>query len=211
VGYYADIDRVIAKYPHDPRRVEQLMGEVGFAKGGDGLFTSPATGRFTPELQGTAEGQEGQETTIVANLMRQNGIDVSLALLSAAQRDASDELKATYPGLSSNNATLDRDPGLNKFHSLTLATPANRWSGSNKMGWSNAAFDRLRDAWGAALDASQRDRIMVQIAKLIGDEAPVVPLYFNYGIVVHANALAGPRVRAPGGTAHANVHEWQWR
>jgi len=39
----------------------------------------------------------------------------------------------------------------------------------------------------------------------------VVPLYFNYGIVVHANALAGPRVRAPGGTAHANVHEWQWR
>jgi len=117
----------------------------------------------------------------------------------------------TRPGFSSNNATLSRDPGLNKFHTLSLATPANRWSGSNEMGWSNAEFDRVRDAWGAAQDATERDRILIQIAKLISEEAPIVPLYFNYAIVTHAATLAGPHVRAPGGTPHVNVHEWQWR
>lgn len=210
VSYNADVDRVITKYPYDPRRAELLMTEVGYVKGGDGFFSSPSLGRFSPKVSGTAEGQEGQETTILVDLMRQSGIDAQLSLIPAAQRDASDELKATYPAMSINNATLSDDPGLNKFYSPIVAAPANRWSGSNKSGYSNPEYDRLYDAWLAAVDPRERERIVVQTTKFISEELPMLPLYFNYLVVAYPQTLVGPLPKAPASTPHHNVHEWRW-
>src|SRR5207253_1145423 len=51
VLYYPEIDRVITKYPYDPRRTEQLMQEAGFAHGVDGIFASASGERFKPDLQ----------------------------------------------------------------------------------------------------------------------------------------------------------------
>ena len=88
VGYQAEVDRVITKYPYDTRRVEQIMADVGYARGGDGFFNSAALGRFSPRVTGKAEGQEGQEATILVDLMRQSGIDAQLTLIpgGAARR-----------------------------------------------------------------------------------------------------------------------------
>jgi peptide/nickel transport system substrate-binding protein len=211
VAYQAEVERVITRYPYDPRRVEQVMAEVGYTKGADGFFTSSTAGRFSPKVSGTAEGQEGQETTIVVDLMRQSGIDAGLSLIPAAQRDASDELKATYPAMSMNNATLSDDPGLNKFYSPIIASPANRWSGSNKSGYSNPEYDRLYDAWLGAVDPRERERIVVQATKFISEEVPMLPMYFNYLVVAHAQALEGPLPKAPASTPHHNVHAWRWK
>jgi hypothetical protein len=49
------------------------------------------------------------------------------------------------------------------------------------------------------------------VSRLLSEEAPIVPLYFNYASVAYATPLAGPEVRAPGGMPHANIYEWQWR
>src|SRR4030095_16289747 len=35
---FAEVDRVATKYPYDVRRAEQLMTEVGYARGGDGIW-----------------------------------------------------------------------------------------------------------------------------------------------------------------------------
>jgi ABC-type transport system substrate-binding protein len=142
--------------------------------------------------------------------MRQTGIEAGLALVPAAQRDASDELKATYPAMSINNATLSDDPGLNKFYSPSIAAPANRWSGSNKSGYSHPEYDRLYDAWLAAVDPREREQIVIQATKFMSEEIPMLPLYFNYLVVAHVQRLGGPLPKAPASTPHHNVHEWRW-
>ena len=38
VDFYGEVDRVISKYPLDPRRTQQLLEEAGFTKGADGFF-----------------------------------------------------------------------------------------------------------------------------------------------------------------------------
>jgi peptide/nickel transport system substrate-binding protein len=211
VGYYDAVDRAITKYPFDPRRTEQTLTEAGMVRGSDGLFVGPGDARFSPEVRGLAEGQEAQETTILADFMRRAGIDANLNLVPASQRASSDEFKATFPGMTTNYNTLNRDYGMAKNMTARLATPENRWSGSNKIGWSNPEYDRLYDTWNTTLDRAERNDRFVQMLQLVSEELPAFPLYFNFEVVAHVASLQGPPLAAPEGARYGNIHEWQWR
>jgi peptide/nickel transport system substrate-binding protein len=211
VSFYGDIDRAITKYPFDPRRTDQLMAEAGFPKADDGYYTSQAEGKFGLQVRGIAEGQEGQETTIIADYLRRAGADATLDLVPSAQRIQSDELKATFPAFTANNATIYRDLGLNKNLTSRVASPANRWSGSNKSGYSNAGYDRLFETWNTTLDRGERVNVIVQLLKLVNDDLPALPMYFNFDVVAHVAALEGPQPAAPDTTYYTNVYEWRWR
>src|SRR5439155_20864635 len=95
--YFDALDRVITRYPFDLRRTEDLMGQAGFTKGPDGVYRGPDEGRYAPEVLGIAEGQEGKETTAIADYFHQAGIDAQLRLVPAIQMQIDDELKSTYP------------------------------------------------------------------------------------------------------------------
>lgn len=210
VRYFADIDRTAAKYPYDLRRTEQLMGEAGFVKGADGWYASPSEGRHSPDLMGVAEGQEGQETTIVADYLRRAGIDAQLRLVPQEMLQQSDEMKSTYPAWRTNyglgspkNLSSDRVLG------SRAATLDNRWSGTNKMGWSNSSHDALYDRWTRTLDVNEADQLLVQIARNTMEELPYVPTYFDPEVATHAASLTGPSLGF--GTAWYNVAQWAWK
>lgn len=96
---FAEVDRTVTKYPYDVRRAEQLMGEAGWARGGDGVWTHPTIGRFTTEMTVLQSPQNENEMHIMAASFRQTGFDVSEKVWSAAQA-ADSELRATHPGIA---------------------------------------------------------------------------------------------------------------
>jgi peptide/nickel transport system substrate-binding protein len=205
-GIYPAVERAITKNPYDLRRTEQLLGEVGYTKGPDGLFTG-----FRPEVLGTSEGDEGREATIVADYMHRAGIDVQLRLVQRAQLAQSDELKATYPGFRTNQSTPDSKLSADRMLGSRAATAENRWSGTNKMGWSHAEHDRLYDQFTRALNRAQRTEILVQIMKITNEEMAYIPMYFTPDLVAHTAELVGPVARGLETSRHANLHEWHWR
>jgi peptide/nickel transport system substrate-binding protein len=212
VGFYPLVDAAIPKYPYDLRRADQLMAEAGFSKGPDGVYTSPTDGRFGPEVRGLAEGQDAQETTIVVDYLRQSGMDVSLNLVpTIVYNQNRDEQISTFPALRTTYATLFGDFAMNKFHSAEIALPENSWRGTNRTGWINPAFDGTYEAFSRALERDERNRLMAEMARLLNEELPVMPLYFNFEVVAHSAALAGPQVIAPTSTAHGNIQEWSWQ
>lgn len=212
VGYWNAVERAVTKYPYfDPRQSEQLMADAGFTKASDGFFTRPGDGRLSLEFRGVAEGQEAQDSTIMADYLRRGGFDAALNLLTRAQRVASEELQTLFPALSSNNNTLRADMGMTKLATRSMATPENQWLGSNKTGWSNAEFDDRYAAWASSLDRGQRDQHMVEMARIVSQELPNLPLYLNFEVVAHVANLEGPRVRAPRTVKYENIHEWHWR
>ena len=214
ISYYADIDRVATKYPFDPRRTEQLMSEMGYAKGPDGLFISATARRYSQELGGLSEGQEAQDTTIVADFLKRAGFDTSLNLIPAALRDGpqADEMSATFPALNTNNNSLTPPLlGMHKWVAANIGTAENRWRGTNKMGWATPGYERLFEAFNGTLNLREASRHMVQMVKIFNDELPAIPLYFNFSVMAHVGSLQGPEPATPSGTIYYNLHQWEWR
>lgn len=211
VGYYSAIERVVTKYPFDPRRTERLMAEAGYTKGSDGVYTSPTEGRFQVEVRGVSGGQEEQDTNIVASFLREAGMNNNILLLPSSARAVDDKTKGTFPGLTLNNNTLQIGLGLNKWLTANVGGPHDNWTGGNRMGWSNAEFDRLSEQWATTLDRAQWVQILGQMMKVLSDEMPSLPLYYNFQVVAHVAALEGPQAITPESTRYGNIHEWRWR
>jgi peptide/nickel transport system substrate-binding protein len=211
ISYYAEIERVVPTHPFDLRRAEQILAEMGIAKGADGVFVSPTDGRMTPEVLGIAEGQEGQETTIVVDFLKKAGFDPTLRLVPAALINQSDEMKATFPSFRTNYTGANRSMSAERQLGSRAAAPENRWGGTNKTGWNNPEHDRLYEAWTQALERDERTRIAIQIVKITNEELPYIPTYFNMEVVAHGAGLQGPHPAALESTPYENVHEWSWR
>jgi peptide/nickel transport system substrate-binding protein len=205
---FAEVDRVATKYPYDPRRTEQLMAEVGYTKGGDGIWGHPSFGRFAFILDTFQSPQNENEMHILAATWRQAGFDVTENVL-AANLSADAQLRDTRPGVvaassGSGEATLAE-------HTTALVpTAQNRWSGVNRGGWSNPEFDRLAQQFNATLARDQRAPILVQMARVFSEDAAVLSLYFNPTTVAFVANLKGPKPAVPEGTMAWDVHTWEW-
>jgi peptide/nickel transport system substrate-binding protein len=210
VDYYASVQRAITKYSYDPRLAEQLFGEAGFRRGADDVYANSAGQRFSPELRAVANGQEERENAIIADSWRRAGVEVRSRLLSEVE-DADRELRSTFPAFSAANTGLDEPTLLLKLYSQNVPTASNRWMGSNRGGWSNPDYDRLYETLTQSLDRNERNQAVADAMRLVNDELPVFPLYYNYIVTAHAAALTGPREYAPGGSGMLNVASWEWR
>jgi peptide/nickel transport system substrate-binding protein len=206
---YTVIDRAIAKYSYDVRRTEQLMAEAGYSRDGDGLYALPGEGRFSPELRTNASSQNEAERSIIADSWRRAGFDIQEATSSAAQaRDI--QLRSSYRSLYNYGRGLG-EAILPTMQTANVSGPENRWTGINRGGWSNPEYDRLVDSLNAVLDRSERLQHMAAIARIMSEELPAIPLYYDLDVIVYR-----PNVRGPGpittdttGLVAWNVGSWE--
>jgi len=205
--YAAEVDRVVTKYPYDPRRAEQLMAEAGFTKTPGGFYTSPAEGRFSPEVRAVAGAREERELTILVDSWRNAGVDAVPFLLSLAQtRD--NEFVAKFPSLYTARASFtSEDTIVSKLSFVKAPTAENRWQGSGRGGWFNPEYERLYEVFNTSLDRAERNQAVVQMMKLATEDVANFPLYYTLNATAHVAALRGPRQ----GLGAWNIHEWEWQ
>jgi peptide/nickel transport system substrate-binding protein len=205
---FAEVDRVATKYPYDVRRAEQLMTEVGYARGGDSVWTHPTFGRFALQFDTFQSPQNENEMHIIADSWRQAGLDVSEnvwpATLSsdARLRDTTSGVVGASSG--SGEATLA------EHASSIVPSEANRWIGVNRGGWTNSEFDRIAEQLKNTLVRSERAAILVQMAKVFSEDAAVISLYFNPTTTAFVSNLKGPKPAVPEGTMSWDIFAWEW-
>jgi peptide/nickel transport system substrate-binding protein len=205
---FGEVDRVATKYPFDLRRTEQIMTEVGYTRGSDGIWTHPSSGRFAFEITALQSPQNENEMHIMASSWRQAGFDVAEKVW-AANLSADAQLRDTHPSISNTSAT----PGEIVFAEHTssaLPTAQNRWAGSNRGGWTNGEFDRLAQRFNATLARAERTPLLVQMAKIFTDDAAVISLYFNPTTTAFVSSLKGPKPAVPEGTMSWDIYDWEW-
>ncbi len=207
VDYYPSIEAAVARHPYDPRRAQELMGEAGFVKGADGVFASGGE-RFSTEMRVLAGAQNEQELSIIGAGLRQVGFDVRESVLpAAALQDA--ELQANFSGLF-GTGFQSGEAALPIFSSALIPRPENRWTGTNRGGWSTPEYDRLSETLQMTIDRTERVRLIAEMSRILSQEVPVVPLYFSVDVVAHTAALRGPQIVAPDTATNWNVHQWEW-
>jgi peptide/nickel transport system substrate-binding protein len=207
VSYFDDLDRSVRKYPYDLRQAEQLMGEAGYRKGGDGVYAADASGeRFSFESRSPAGGLDERQGALMASSWRQGGFDAKDVVTSASEAQDG-QARASFPGLS--NAVADYgDMALATLATEQIPTPFNRWSGANRGAWSNQQYDQLWTQFNATLDRSERNRQVVQMMQVATEDVALIFLYHNPLITAHVAGLRGPDVGPPGYLIDWNIHDW---
>jgi peptide/nickel transport system substrate-binding protein len=91
-----------------------------------------------------------------------------------------------------------------------VPTPENRFVGTNRGSWQNAEYDRLQSDFRVTLDRSQRNAQLVQMARVVSEEVPSIPLYYRVKVVARnpqlQGVILGDRVKD-----YWNVHLWELR
>jgi peptide/nickel transport system substrate-binding protein len=206
--FYPEVDRLLAKYPYDPRQAEQLMGEVGFRRGSDGIYVNDAGERIAPGLWVTSGSQTERLLHILTDSGKRLGIDIQPHVIPNAQaRD--NQVRSTFPGLLNYGISPGYATSFDSFISRQIPSPETRWGGQNRGGWNHPPYDRAYDAFVSALDRGERVRRLAEVAQIISQEQPNIPVMMNLGAITHLSVLKGPEAGTPETTVHWNVHEWE--
>jgi peptide/nickel transport system substrate-binding protein len=198
--YFSELDRVLARYPLDLRRSEQLMTDAGFTRDGAGSYVQGGA-RFTPELAAFS-GQGEKEALILHDSWKNAGVETPLRTITPAQqRDL--ELVSTYPAFRIEQTNADQ-PGVH--HATSGCARAERaWVGSNRGCFSDPEYDRLWNTFQTALDKGERASAHVKAMRLLSEKVAGMPLYYGYLITGFSSALLGPTY------GYTNISEWRFK
>jgi peptide/nickel transport system substrate-binding protein len=203
--FFPEVQRAVTKYPHDLRLAGQQLAEAGFARGSDGFYASPTTGRLAMQLLYEANPQWDKEAVILEDGLKRFGIDISTAALSRGQaRDP--EQRAEFPAIRTQGGGQLED----LYGAAGIPTPQNRFQGNNRGSWVHPEYERLQGAFNVTLDRAQRRDAFVQMATLVSDELPAVPLFYSAKVVAYVPQLQGVILGDRIG-AYWNVHLWEFR
>ncbi len=209
VDFYSEIERVITRYPYDPRRTQQLMEEAGFVKGQDGFFAARDGAPFRLGVWSSSGTKNEQENAVIADTLRKAGIDANRNVFSAAQL-ADAQARTLIPGLSTRGQATKP---LDAYTTAQIPRPENRWTGENRAGWASADYDRAFDAFSRSLDRTERIRQTAEMERLFTENLPAVPHWFNPSVTAYVGNLKGPVARQTpdSPTAMFHIHQWEWR
>lgn len=192
----------VPQYPYDPARALQLLASVGWVRGSDGALVHAPTGeRFETEIQTPAGAEAEKEMAIVADFWKAIGAQMTL---NARPRSVTDlEYVAKFPGALMNGPRAVQISWGQYYHSRNIASPANRWAGPNRPGYSNPRVDALLDQLSTTLDPRQQIPVHGQLLQELLGDAPIMPLYWQMDALL---ALKGVKSHKTAG----NIATWNF-
>ncbi len=206
---YAEVDRATEKYPFDLRMAERFMTDAGFSKDRDGMLVNPSGERFSPELRVTASVEFERAQTVLAATWKEAGMDFRTSVLPAAQA-RNPEARHNFPGLLTR-VTTNGERRWHVFAGSEIGAPANRWTGENRSGWSNAEYDRLLESYQTTLDRAERNRQATRMVNILTREVAMIPTYhILFPNVLVAN-LHGPELGTTETLDYWNIYDWEFR
>jgi ABC-type transport system substrate-binding protein len=98
------------------------------------------------------------------------------------------------------------------FHTRDIARPETRWTGSNRYGFANREYDGLVEAWETTLDRTERIQHLAQMERIVMEELPAIPLYYNPRVIAYVAGLKNVRPKlVDDGGIERKLWEWEWQ
>src|SRR5205085_2599924 len=192
------------RYDYDPARAAALLAEAGWQKGPDDLL-GKAGDRFRLDYRsGTANADANLIFPVLEQQYRRLGIEFVLDLSVSSDLQA----EATFPGVWFTALPDNQTGFLPRFNSANIAGPQNRWSLSNRNGYSNSAADELLNRVDRTLRAQERSAVWAEANRILVEEVAYIPLYnFPYPYFVR-NRVVGATPGNPINPPTFFVHAW---
>jgi peptide/nickel transport system substrate-binding protein len=207
-GSYRLFQDAITRYPYDARRALALLAEAGWRPGADGVLEKGAA-KFTL----TARDLDGETAAvIIAANWKEIGVSASYEVRTATNiRDRQD--RATYTGVEVTQNPMAVAAATRRLATYNAPRAENRWTGTNRGGYSNPLWDELDLRVLSTMDERGRIELERDLLRIYTADLPSLPLYFRWDLIPVGNGLKGPvantSVAHRGFILHTwNIHEW---
>jgi len=192
-------------YPFEPNQAMQLLTDLGYTKGADGIDVDRAGQRLVVEIRTTSgDDQKSKLMLTLADMWKQLGIDAPTVEIP---RQLSNDLeyRQTRPAFE-----LVRQPddftanGLKRFKSSEAALPENGYQGQNRTRYQNPELDSLVDRFVATIPLADRVDLARQLVHLLTDQLPIMGMIYAGSATLIADRL----VNVTGVQNTRNVEQW---
>ncbi len=200
---FRDIEQFIVRHAYDPGRSAQLLAELGYTKGSDGLFIDAAGQKLELEVRATGSPAIHVKTMQpVADYWQRLGISINQVIIPV-QRLSDFEYRTTMPGIEVVRYGSGADR-VDQLHGSKAPLPENRFSGTNRSRYINPDFDGLIDRYFAMIEWAPRMQALGQVARHISDQLVVMGMIYDVAPVLIGNRVEN--VTTPNPTW--NIHQW---
>lgn len=206
---YAAIERNIVKYDYDQRRAAQMLEELGYTKGADGVLRDRAGQKLTLQTR-TSLGDELQEKTMYAagDDWRRLGVDIDVHLVPP-QRAADAPYRSTFPAYDVKRQAGSIAYAAN-FHSGRVALPENNYlvSGNNAR-YRHPELDAAIDRYFTTIPMGPRMEAAGQVVRHISEQVAWMGMFYQTDPQVIANRILNVTLPvASGADLLYRIYEW---
>lgn len=186
--------QIITTYNFSRKEAEKLLEEAGWKMGSDGIRSKDGK-RLSLNFMTTA-GNKVRETVqvFIQEQWKQIGVEVQIkneparVFFGETTKKRKFDL-AMYAWISSPES-IPRST----FHSVSIPSQKNGWSGQNQPGWNNPRVDKIIEDLEVEFDPKKRLDLIYELQGLYTREVPVVPLYYRADVSVEPINLKGYKV-----------------
>jgi peptide/nickel transport system substrate-binding protein len=203
--YQADGDSL----DYDPDAARRLLDGLGYKLGSDGFRRDKSGLKISIELM-IAAGDPAQSLLAALNQSYWKAIGIDVRIVPRQQAEVYRQgRERTYTGLLDESwiASPGDPPRLN-FHSASIPTKANNFSGGNESGYANPEMDRLIDTARLEVDPARRQVLMNQIQAIYGRDLPELPFFTAAAPYVRPKYLTGVPL-FPVDVATYRIEDWR--
>jgi peptide/nickel transport system substrate-binding protein len=176
----------------DPKAARAILDEVGLMIGPDGIRQNQKGERVRVDLMiGAGDPAGALLAVFLQSAWREIGIEIQI--LPREQGEVYRQARElSYSGLLEQSwITAPGDPPRLVFHSSSVPTKANHFSGGNQSGYVNPEMDDLIDRSRLEIDPMVRRALMAQIQALYVRDLPEIPLFITAVPYVRPKFLTG--------------------
>ncbi len=202
---YTDVEPSVVRYEYDPRKASQMIEEIGYARGGDGMFRDAAGQPLSVQVVSSSTDLYIRTGLASVDYWRRVGVDAEpYTVPDARERDL--EFRANYPGFEvvSSGSGID---GLNNFRSSELRVAENAYRGRNRARYASAELDALIDRYFTTIPTTERHLALAQVLNHMTGNVVNMWLFYNG----HAMAIGDQLVNVSALEDTANAHLWDVR
>jgi len=204
-------DAGVIRYPYDPAKAKALLDEAGFVAAADGGVRKKGDVALSFTLHSTAGDRlREQVEQLLVDWWRAVGVEVTIQNQPAKLLFGETIRRRGFDSMVM--FTWTKEP--NKVDETywrcdQKPTADNAWQGRNYPGFCDARVDALLDEAQRTVDDAARRALHRQIARILSEEVPMLPLYDRVDVSVTPKRFVGWRPTGLLQSVAWNAHEWR--
>ncbi len=204
---FEQIDAATTKYPYDPARAQQLLADLGWSKGPDGLLRNERGEAYVLPFSTTAGVAEREQLqAVITNMWKSAGFGI---VIDNAPPSVQSDPNYQFPTTDLSGIGTDFEANIPRIDGRNRRTPQNP-RGANVWGYANDEVDVLIDRWLRTFDRAQQFQIEAAVVHRLSEDLPILPINYRVEAITVARGIEGVpiRVAKAGATNTWNVETW---